>query len=127
MQYSDGIVVLDAFCGVGGNGIGFALQEGISFVICVDIDREKLRMAANNASIYNVDPAKIVFVEGNAVDVLGFYKNGMMLKKLNTVDTLSENEESDDQQQEEICNGYTISGYKALPDNIDSVFLSPPW
>lgn len=116
-----GMVILDAFCGVGGNGIGFALQEGVECVICVDIDREKLKMAANNASIYKVNPSKILFVEGNAIDVLRAYKNGSILKRL-----LKSSDEVD-RAQNEIHKGYTISGYDALPDRIDSVFLSPPW
>ena len=111
--------MLDVFCGVGGNGIGFALQDDISFVICVDIDREKLKMAANNASIYGVEPTKIVFVEGNAVDVLGFYNDGVIREGISSREK--------ENARDEVCCGYTISGYKALRDRIDSVFLSPPW
>jgi len=111
-------VVLDVFCGVGGNAIAFALHEDISLVICVDIDRNKLKMAANNASKYGVDPSKLLFVEGNAIEVLRMYDKG---SKTNSstgaagVDKI------------ETCHGYNISGYDVLPPCIDSVFLSPPW
>ncbi|XP_068093492.1 trimethylguanosine synthase [Hyperolius riggenbachi] len=45
-------VVVDAFCGVGGNAIQFAL-EGMK-VIAVDIDPVKLELAYNNAEVYGV-------------------------------------------------------------------------
>jgi len=108
-------VILDAFCGVGGNGIAFALHEDVSLVICVDIDRKKLKMAANNASKYGVDPSKLLFVEGNAIEVLKMYSNG------------SNTSSSTDANCAETCHGYTIAGYQKLPPSIDSVFLSPPW
>ena len=118
--YISGIVVLDAFCGVGGNGLAFALQKDISQVICVDIDREKLKMAANNASIYNVEPSKIVFIEGNAIDILRLYENG------NMADPIVPKEKSNVNRED--CHGYTIiSGNNSLPTRIDCVFLSPPW
>jgi len=96
----------------------------MSSVVCVDIDRAKLRMAANNASIYGVDPSRILFVEGNAVEVLALYKDGKMSdssksKDINTPDAVN--------ATKEICKGYTICGYDLLPSNIDCVFLSPPW
>ncbi|KAM5158394.1 trimethylguanosine synthase isoform 1-T1 [Mantella aurantiaca] len=45
-------VVVDAFCGVGGNAIQFALA-GMR-VIAVDIDPIKLELAYNNAQVYGV-------------------------------------------------------------------------
>lgn len=123
---SRGVVILDAFCGVGGNGIGFALHEDVSLVICVDTDREKLRMAANNAFVYNVDPSKILFIKGNAIDILGFYSNGGIESKMKKEsDDVNESENC----QDETCNGYKISGKSSLRknQNLDCVFLSPPW
>jgi trimethylguanosine synthase len=111
-------VVLDAFCGVGGNAIGFALEKDISLVVCVDIDLNKLKMAAKNASVYNVDPGKIVFIEGDAIQVLNLYRNGKLLEQSST---------TKDSSKKEICHGYTIHGLAALPVSIDCVFLSPPW
>ncbi|XP_075209378.1 trimethylguanosine synthase isoform X1 [Anomaloglossus baeobatrachus] len=45
-------VVVDAFCGVGGNAIQFALAG--MHVIAVDIDPVKLDLAYNNAMVYGV-------------------------------------------------------------------------
>jgi len=113
-------VVLDVFCGVGGNAIAFALHEDVSLVICVDIDREKLKMAANNASKYGVDPSKLLFVEGNAIEVLRMYDKGSKTNSSTGVAGVGVDEI-------ETCHGYNISGYDVLPPCIDSVFLSPPW
>ncbi|XP_014109466.1 PREDICTED: trimethylguanosine synthase [Pseudopodoces humilis] len=45
-------IVVDAFCGVGGNAIQFALTS--KRVIAIDIDPEKLRLARHNAEVYGV-------------------------------------------------------------------------
>ncbi|NXU61589.1 TGS1 synthase, partial [Horornis vulcanius] len=45
-------VIVDAFCGVGGNTIQFALTS--KRVIAIDIDPEKLRLARHNAEVYGV-------------------------------------------------------------------------
>ncbi|NWY10373.1 TGS1 synthase, partial [Aphelocoma coerulescens] len=45
-------IIVDAFCGVGGNAIQFALTS--KRVIAVDIDPEKLRLARHNAEVYGV-------------------------------------------------------------------------
>ena len=57
-------VVLDAFCGCGGNAIGFARQLHIQKVIAVDVDKNRLEMAKHNAKIYDVAD-KIVFYHGD--------------------------------------------------------------
>ncbi|KAK4267671.1 hypothetical protein QN277_024423 [Acacia crassicarpa] len=46
-------VVIDAFCGVGGNAIQFA-RKGCH-VIAIDIDPAKVAMAMNNAKVYGVE------------------------------------------------------------------------
>jgi trimethylguanosine synthase len=116
---SNGAVILDAFCGCGGNAIGFASQENISLVICVDIDRNKLRMAANNAKIYGIDPKKMRFVVANAIDVIESYSNG---------DLHSEDKKSSITcEEQEIVEGFTIGTIGLLPQTIDTIFLSPPW
>ncbi|MFN9979851.1 MAG: hypothetical protein ACK53Y_08055, partial [bacterium] len=72
-------VVLDAFCGCGGNAIAFALQPSISLVVCIDIDRSKLQMLANNASIYGVHPSKLLLLLGDARKIMkDCYKNGKL-------------------------------------------------
>ncbi|NWI80495.1 TGS1 synthase, partial [Dryoscopus gambensis] len=45
-------IIVDAFCGVGGNAIQFALTS--KKVIAIDIDPEKLRLARHNAEVYGV-------------------------------------------------------------------------
>ncbi|XP_022215857.2 trimethylguanosine synthase [Drosophila obscura] len=55
-------VILDAFCGCGGNAIQFAATCGR--VIAVDIDAEKLAMAKHNARIYGVAD-KIEFIHAD--------------------------------------------------------------
>ncbi|NXT72644.1 TGS1 synthase, partial [Chaetops frenatus] len=45
-------IIVDAFCGVGGNAIQFALTS--KRVIAIDIDPEKLRLARHNAGVYGV-------------------------------------------------------------------------
>jgi len=58
--------VLDAFAGVGGNAIQFALTCGR--VIAVDIDLPRLRLAEHNAAVYEVaDRIKFVHAEMEAI------------------------------------------------------------
>ncbi|KAL8182123.1 UNVERIFIED_CONTAM: hypothetical protein K2H54_044446 [Gekko kuhli] len=45
-------IIIDAFCGVGGNAIQFALAA--KRVIAVDIDPAKIALAHNNAEVYGV-------------------------------------------------------------------------
>lgn len=54
-------VVLDAFCGIGGNSIQFALSPQVSKVIAVDRSADAIACARHNAAIYNV-AHKIEFV-----------------------------------------------------------------
>ncbi|XP_007937696.2 trimethylguanosine synthase [Orycteropus afer afer] len=55
-------VVVDAFCGVGGNTIQFALTG--KRVIAIDIDPVKIDLARNNAEVYGVAD-KIEFICGD--------------------------------------------------------------
>ncbi|KAI7879631.1 S-adenosyl-L-methionine-dependent methyltransferase [Lichtheimia hyalospora FSU 10163] len=55
-------VVIDAFCGCGGNAIQFALT--CERVIAIDIDPVKLHCARNNARIYGVED-RIEFIQGS--------------------------------------------------------------
>lgn len=45
-------VVVDGFCGAGGNTVEFA-QE-FSYVLGIELSPERARIAANNASVYGV-------------------------------------------------------------------------
>lgn len=119
-----GVVILDAFCGCGGNSIAFAKlgpHIPISLVVCVDLDRNKLRMAARNALIYGIPPQKIVFIQCDTLHVVAnCYQNGkLVIHKRDASQgpsTLFER-----------CDGYLIGGVELLPDVIDIIFMDPPW
>lgn len=116
-----GGVVLDVFCGCGGNAIAFArvANADISLVVCVDVDRSKLRMAAHNARIYGIDPAKLLFIEGEASFVMErCYRHGQLVYSKEAAPAPSDTED---------CEGYKIGGIDHLPERIDAIFLSPPW
>ncbi|XP_050301028.1 trimethylguanosine synthase isoform X2 [Anthonomus grandis grandis] len=55
-------VIVDGFCGAGGNSIQFALT--CKRVIAIDIDPKKLELARNNAAVYGVLD-KIEFIQGD--------------------------------------------------------------
>lgn len=113
-----GLVLLDAFCGCGGNAIAFAKIPSFTLIVCIDIDRNKLRMAAHNASIYGIPPHKIIFIEANTLAILdNFYRDGV----------LQFPQHIQPEQPREICDGYTIGGVDLLPGYIDAVFMDPPW
>ena len=60
-------IVVDAFCGCGGNAIQFA--KAGCFVLAVDLDVSKLMMARHNAAIYDV-LHRIDFLYADAIDIL---------------------------------------------------------
>jgi trimethylguanosine synthase len=55
-------IIVDAFCGVGGNAIQFAFT--CERVIAIDIDPTKIEMARHNAAIYGVAD-RIEFIVGD--------------------------------------------------------------
>lgn len=55
-------LIIDAFCGAGGNTIQFAWQ--CERVIAIDIDPEKIAMARHNATVYGV-AERIEFIVGD--------------------------------------------------------------
>lgn len=112
------ITVLDPFCGCGGNAIAFALRNEVDLVVCVDTDMGKLQKAALNAKIYGVTKEKILFIHGNACEVLSRYKNG---RNLGGTKASEGNGPTPDDVE------YTTGGLDLLPEVIDAVFLSPPW
>ncbi|KAB0396767.1 hypothetical protein E2I00_010317, partial [Balaenoptera physalus] len=63
--------VVDAFCGVGGNTIQFALTG--KRVIAIDIDPVKIDLARNNAEIYGV-AEKIEFICGDFLQLASHLK-----------------------------------------------------
>ncbi|XP_052257081.1 trimethylguanosine synthase-like isoform X2 [Dreissena polymorpha] len=59
-------VIVDAFCGVGGNTIQFAFT--CERVIAVDIDPHKIALARHNAAVYGVED-RIEFIVGDFLKV----------------------------------------------------------
>jgi len=101
----------------------------IDTVICVDIDRAKLRRAAHNANLYNIPKHKLLFIEANTLWVLDqCYRSGY-LDVQKTLFQRNRNNPNirDDSYIREIIEGYTIGGIDLLPSHIDAVFLDPPW
>ncbi|KAL7548663.1 hypothetical protein ACHAWF_011942 [Thalassiosira exigua] len=123
------MVILDAFCGCGGNGIAFAKLPSsvVSLIICVDVDREKLRMAAHNASIYCIPPNRIIFVEANSVALMErCYRDGKLIMDPppRTAEALAA------YPPREVYDDFTIGGIDMLSEyaqHIDAVFIDPPW
>mmetsp|Transcript_311 Transcript_311/g.688 ORF Transcript_311/g.688 Transcript_311/m.688 type:complete len:645 (+) Transcript_311:134-2068(+) len=121
------MVILDAFCGCGGNAIAFAKlpSSAVSLIVCVDLDRSKLRKAAHNASIYGIPPNRILFIEANSVAVMErCYRDGNLIMDPPPRETLSE------YPPREIYDDFTIGGIDLLAEyaqHIDAVFIDPPW
>jgi trimethylguanosine synthase len=130
---SRGFVVLDVFCGCGGNAIAFAQQEAIDLVVCIDIDGDKLQMLANNAKIYGIPSSKILLIQGDGIAVMRDYYSNGKLRYCNPV-TDKETETEKDRKQdiskgsdETLSHGFRMGGMEQLPSCIDAIFLSPPW
>ncbi|KAG0264369.1 Trimethylguanosine synthase [Mortierella polycephala] len=60
-------IIIDAFCGVGGNSIQFAMT--CHRVIAIDIDPVRLRCAKHNAKIYGVED-RIEFIQGDYMTLI---------------------------------------------------------
>jgi trimethylguanosine synthase len=114
---NNGMVVLDACAGVGGNAIAFARRPEVSLVVCVDNDDARLRIAANNCSVYGIPRDKVVFVHADVCQVLASYKNGKRIADAESSKRVAMGTEKE----------YAYSGLDLLPETLDAVFLSPPW
>jgi trimethylguanosine synthase len=122
-----GIVILDAFCGCGGNSIAFGKipSDIISKVVCCDTDRTKLIKAAHNASLYDIPKDKLIFVECNAAFILKHcFKDGEFIldKPTSTMPPYMP-----PPVRSSKASGYRIGGLDLLPRRIDAVFMDPPW
>jgi len=122
-----GLVVVDAFCGCGGNAIALAKRPSseISHVVCIDIDKTKLQKLAHNASIYGIPADRLTLIKADALDVLGSYKEGELHLAASRFDQNLEDDLNDSQVDHE--SDFKIKGIRHLPQHIDTVFLSPPW
>lgn len=124
----DNLVVLDAFCGAGGNAIALAKQSNVSLVICVDLDKDKLLLTAQNAKIYEIPNNKLLFIHADAFDVLGRYQRGALLpvdQDVSGADGGQEEKEGSESVTDTF--GYRLGGISILPKMLHKVFLSPPW
>ncbi|KAI2510132.1 RNA trimethylguanosine synthase [Fragilaria crotonensis] len=119
---NEGFILMDAFCGCGGNAIAFGKQKQISLIVCADIDRSKLRKAAYNACLYEIPQEKLIFVECSSLFLLQHcYHDGVLcLEDLKNATNLPNVET-------EVCAGFFIGGLGMLPHRIDAVFMDPPW
>jgi 16S rRNA G966 N2-methylase RsmD len=133
------VVVLDAFVGMGGNSIAFAQYPEVDMVVCVDTDVEKLFMAAKNCAVYDIPKSKLLFLHGNACRVLEYYQNGRLCLNRsfpsNETNSLPEfimrpepalDTHIQEKTTDKTC-GYKFGTYNALPQQLDVIFLSPPW
>jgi hypothetical protein len=154
------IIILDLFCGCGGNTIAFArwnnnikgkhdeksLHDDDGYLSChpprvkviaVDNNLSRLKNAAHNASIYEVRREDIIFVHADAVEVLHQYSKGtlrVIRSNVNGCISSRTKARSDDEISKNIghseygrCAGFALGGMDLLPENIDGIFLSPPW
>ena len=81
----EGKVVVDAFCGCGGNAIQFA--KYCKKVIAIDIDPFKLTCARKNAQVYKVED-KIEFVEGDCLEWMASLAENKLTLGLNREDVV---------------------------------------
>uniref|UniRef100_A0A183BLJ0 Trimethylguanosine synthase n=1 Tax=Globodera pallida TaxID=36090 RepID=A0A183BLJ0_GLOPA len=100
--------ILDAFTGVGGNAIQFALRG--AYVIAVDVDPLKLRCARQNARVYGV-ANRICFICGSFFHVAASMFGARRAKE----------------GKQSPKNGETAVTPTGYPHGVDAVFLSPPW
>jgi trimethylguanosine synthase len=76
MTAVDKSILMDAFCGVGGNTIAFALSGRWKRVYAIEKDPLTLECARRNAEIYGVKD-KITWFHGDCFELLGTGKNAV--------------------------------------------------
>lgn len=123
-EYDKPMVLLDAFCGCGGNAIAFGKLSPclVSLIVCCDISLDKLRNAANNAAVYGIPHDKLIFIHHDSLYIMSqCYKEGTL--------QLPSEQFNHDNYFVEQCKGYTIGNslVDLLPPYIDAVFIDPPW
>ena len=121
----EGATILDAFCGCGGNAVAFARlpRDKVALVVCIDVDKSKLEMAAHNAALYGIEADRIVFIQADAVSAMKYgYSDGKCIMPAS-----SPSKDEDKEADGNSGTRYKIGGLELLPPRIDAVFLSPPW
>lgn len=91
-------IIIDAFCGVGGNTIAFALSGKWKRVYAIEKDAATLACAKHNAEIYGVSD-RITWFHGDCFEILGVV------------------------QKEQV----TVDALKAIAGQFGVIFASPPW
>ena len=128
--HKEGVVVLDAFCGCGGNAVAFAKlpPEEVALVVAIDVDKSKLEMAAHNASLYGIEPDRIVFIHADAVSAMKYgYDNGKCILSPQSTSKNGDDEVESPAATTAVAGKFRMGGLELLPPRIDVVFLSPPW
>lgn len=92
-------ILLDAFAGVGGNAIAFALSGHWKRVYAIEKDPATLECARHNAKIYGVEEM-ITWFQGDCFELLGL-----------------DGGES----------GKEVTALKSVIENFGVIFASPPW
>ena len=92
-------IMLDPFCGAGGNAIAFALSGRWKRVYAIEKDPATLECAMQNARVYGVHD-QITWLEGDCFDILGL---------------------KEDKQEKE------VAALKSVIEQYGVVFASPPW
>ncbi|KIX03601.1 uncharacterized protein Z518_07154 [Rhinocladiella mackenziei CBS 650.93] len=92
-------IIIDAFCGVGGNTIAFALSKRWKRVYAIEKDAATLACAKHNAEIYGVAD-QITWFHGDCFEILG---------------ALNSSKEK------------VVEPLKAITSQFGIIFASPPW
>ncbi|SNX82301.1 related to TGS1 - trimethyl guanosine synthase [Melanopsichium pennsylvanicum] len=135
---TDGVVV-DLFAGAGGNAIQFAMT--CARVIAIEKDELKMRLAKWNAKVYGVDD-RILFICGDSIQFLNKLiqwrsrsnenksnknenANPEQAELVKQNDDDDDDDDDDDQKEanDDVWNGITSADL----ENVQVVFLSPPW
>ena len=92
-------IIIDAFCGVGGNTIAFALSGRWKRVYAIEKDYATLQCAKHNAEIYGVAD-QITWFHGDCFELLGC---------------------------DEVQSQNAVSALKTVVEMYGVLFASPPW
>eukprot|EP00916_Digyalum_oweni_P007870 GHVL01013230.1.p1 GENE.GHVL01013230.1~~GHVL01013230.1.p1 ORF type:complete len:537 (-),score=194.99 GHVL01013230.1:1363-2973(-) len=93
-------LLIEGCCGIGGNTCQFALNNSIKNIISIDILYNKIKIAKNNCSVYNINDNRVDFIVADFFDFVDYYPSAPP--------------------------GVNHTGWKNK-DPVDAVFLSPPW
>jgi len=120
-------VILDPFCGVGGNVIQLAsCQWSHHYIIAIDIDANKIAKAKHNASIYGVSN-QIEFIIGDSIEIMKSMARDQSIQEIN--ETNVDRKKDELKELKEIKDEMKINKKKKKNNHrmIDMVYISPPW